>query len=331
MEGLFCIWCLQRNNVYQNMDPVTLTVIAGAGIGTAVACKYLGNRETLKSGDICIHDEADRERALERLESKPNLLHCLHPHHLQYLDAGPPFGCDACTDLGIGRRYSCRGCDFDLHQACAKSNDVLVALVENDKITSFVHEHPLTLVTGTSSYTCNHCNNETNLKYRFYCEPCNLRFDMMCTTNPTRLLSFLHPQHELELKTRKHFKKCSVCGERKGGTNTRVYRCKACKFYVHPVCAIKSQYTRHRLHGNDHILVFTAVASNESVVCMACRKYCTNWCYLCSVCKGVYFHPECLVQGTSSSSDGFGGQIVGVVGTTIVGEVVKLLFNAAIS
>lgn len=46
--------------------------------------------------------------------------HSTHPQHklkMEYTET--PFSCDGCKEAGIGIRYRCEACDFDLHKICA--------------------------------------------------------------------------------------------------------------------------------------------------------------------------------------------------------------------
>lgn len=48
------------------------------------------------------------------------ILHSSHPNHklkMEYTET--PFSCDGCKEVGIGVRYRCNVCDFDLHKVCA--------------------------------------------------------------------------------------------------------------------------------------------------------------------------------------------------------------------
>ncbi|KAI9188547.1 hypothetical protein LWI28_025837 [Acer negundo] len=40
-------------------------------------------------------------------------------HKLKFEYTEVPFKCDGCKEVGIGSRYKCSTCDFDLHMHCA--------------------------------------------------------------------------------------------------------------------------------------------------------------------------------------------------------------------
>ncbi|XP_057545979.1 uncharacterized protein LOC130824971 isoform X1 [Amaranthus tricolor] len=154
--------------------------------------------------------------------------------------------------------------------------------------------HPLSIIKDSSDSNCKHCKNKCKDLIRYHCNTCNKMFHLACAVHPTRLLSFLHPNHELELKTRPIDARCNVCYH-SGKSNARVYCCKTCKFYVHPDCAIKFQYVKSLIHV-DHILVFRPLPSYESAVCKGCNRECKRWRYTCSVCEGVNYHEDCLLR-----------------------------------
>jgi hypothetical protein len=46
--------------------------------------------------------------------------HFSHPQHkLRFEHTDFPFKCDGCKEIGIGSRYKCFICDYDLHTHCA--------------------------------------------------------------------------------------------------------------------------------------------------------------------------------------------------------------------
>ncbi|XP_074278869.1 uncharacterized protein LOC141602531 [Silene latifolia] len=314
------------------MEPVTNNNLVTA---SCIADKHgYIDRDKLKEGDVLIHEEAERERLAEHLSGGPQDVSdfILHPQHQLKFEADneQPFSCYACTLDGTGNRYTCKSCNVELHPPCAVSSVILEGLIsENTKVTKFIHEHPLNLVTGATDYICSYCNNKCNEKYRYYCEPCNMYFDTMCVNHPTRLLSFFHPQHELELSTRRHLRLCDVCLDG-GDSHARVYSCVACDFFVHPCCAVKNQYAQHSLHP-DHYLLLVNVPSHPKVKCMSCHKKCKGWCYSCVVCKGVSFHQDCINIGSSTTGKSSGKEFAEEVGKGIVEVLVEKVVEVTLA
>ncbi|KAL8160557.1 hypothetical protein V2J09_002094 [Rumex salicifolius] len=92
-------------------------------------------------------------------------------------------------------------------------------------IKTFAHRHKGHIVKDLYSnlnFNCRHCFT-TGHGHRFYCDACDVHLHPVCATNPTKISSFMHPQHDLELKTRRHFSVCNICNN-KEKSNIRMYR-----------------------------------------------------------------------------------------------------------
>lgn len=296
--------------------------------GTVAATKYILEREHMKHGDRKIEEERLEER---RRESRLNTLpladwisHDAHPQHplrSVYWNEHTPFHCHSCKGKVRGHDcwvYRCDGygCDFNLHRVCAQpiyklehstqaacsSNQqgsaAVVICMERKEIETFAHDnrlHPVRDVYKNVEFRCRHCNT-TGRGRRYRCEECNVDLHSVCAEHPTRLLSFLHPEHELELKTKHHLRDCDICGDQTRFQNCRVYRCKICKVYFHPGCCELPQYLINlRLHGKPHYLQLKKILADEK--CDVCKKKCEKWRYHCEVCN-VHIHTMCMLKGT---------------------------------
>ncbi|XP_021765276.1 uncharacterized protein LOC110729808 [Chenopodium quinoa] len=231
-------------------DPLAMSIVAFKG------AKYMLNRSDLKDGDKVIENDRNRERQIEHLRGSSShqflISHPLHPQHQLIFEYHGMFTCNACLSKDqVGYRYCCRICNFNIHKACADSINMFGNMFANraTNLQTCAHKkHPLTLVTGTAGTTCDHCKGDCYINLRYYCNRCDVKFHLICATHPTRFLSFLHPHHELELKTKPLFKTCVEC-QHSGDSNTRVYCCVSCDFYVHPECLQQAQYRLSALQG----------------------------------------------------------------------------------
>ncbi|KAL9272774.1 hypothetical protein AKJ16_DCAP19141 [Drosera capensis] len=294
--------------------------------GTVATTKYVLEREHMKHGDRKIEEERLEER---RRDSRVNTLpqpdwinHDAHPQHplkTVHWKEHTPFHCHGCEGNDRGHDslvYRCDDCNFNLHRVCSlpiyklehstpadcSSNQegtaAVVICMERKEIETFAHQnrlHPVRDVYKNTEFRCRHCNT-TGRGRRYRCEECDVDYHSVCAEHPTRLLSFLHPEHELELKTKPHKRDCDICGDHTRFINCRVYRCKNCKVYFHPGCCQLPQYLINlRLHDKPHYLQLKKMFADEK--CDVCKKKCGKWRYYCEVCN-VHIHAMCMLKGT---------------------------------
>ncbi|KAJ0238942.1 Cysteine/Histidine-rich C1 domain family protein [Hirschfeldia incana] len=175
--------------------------------------------------------------------------HFSHPHPLQLIPptSSPP--CSACKLAGgNGRVYSCRPCNFSLHESCSKMKQV---------ITHPSHpSHTLTLLVAPvyegGYFNCDGCGaNGTGFSYQ--CSLCDFDIHALCAYKPLSIVHQSHPQHSLKLAfhspygANKGFS-CDIC--LKIGKNQWLYRCIPCEFDAHIGCV--SAHHPHLLqHSNS--------------------------------------------------------------------------------
>ncbi|XP_021756846.1 diacylglycerol kinase theta-like [Chenopodium quinoa] len=178
-------------------------------------------------------------------------------------------------------------------------------------------KHPLKEVFKNSKFECECCKIEgQGMRYR--CHECNVDIHLSCETCPSSLPSFTHPNHTLQFmdKPKLPIHKCNLCLQRIKG---KVYRCKECRFFVHPMCSQFPEYlVEHDIHP-PHTLKLQLMASSK---CDVCDKSCKHWRYFCEICD-VHIHVGCLPgKGTSDDDDddegGFGGIIFDILSTLII-------------
>ncbi|GAB4852890.1 hypothetical protein Ancab_017087 [Ancistrocladus abbreviatus] len=290
---------------------VTIAAALGFGAGTVGVGYYLHRREDLKAGDQKIEQERNREREIEKEKeswSMPatDLIHFTHSHSLHEVSWSSDGVCNSCGTTGLDWGYQCsvESCEFKLHKECAqmKKPATLSFMMSPSgempgakTLRTFAHQpHPVSEMYSNSGYCCTHCNT-SGYGRRYQCAECEVDMHPVCAENPTRLSTFMHPKHELDLKTKSHFAKCDLCGQHSTGTSYRVYRCKECKFYLHPACSQVPQYLRHELH--PHVLVLKLMSDSSRCDAPGCTHRCKKWRYHCSHCN-ISIHVECILRNS---------------------------------
>ncbi|CAN1255865.1 hypothetical protein LINPERPRIM_LOCUS9116 [Linum perenne] len=150
--------------------------------------------------------------------------HFSHPQHkLRFEFSEFPFKCDGCKEAGIGSRFKCTTCDFDLHQHCAIP-------------TQFVH-HPfytkcsfqfMSHPPGDIPRYCNACERDVK-GFVYHCRDCGFDLHPCCAKLPVVI-------NDGEVKLylyRKVSASCHKCG-RKGRSWSYRSTCK--KYNLHVAC-----------------------------------------------------------------------------------------------
>uniref|UniRef100_A0A803LVI2 Phorbol-ester/DAG-type domain-containing protein n=1 Tax=Chenopodium quinoa TaxID=63459 RepID=A0A803LVI2_CHEQI len=108
-------------------------------------------------------------------------------HPLKEFSEDNEFKCDGCEMLGIGQRYQCRECSFNLHMHCGHCPADLCSFMHPK------HRLHLTLVQRSrASFSIKHA-----------CEVCG---------KGVRGLFYHYVEHSLELQHREQSNSCTVCG-----------------------------------------------------------------------------------------------------------------------
>ncbi|KAE8671144.1 hypothetical protein F3Y22_tig00111990pilonHSYRG00010 [Hibiscus syriacus] len=157
-------------------------------------------------------------------EGISNPFHPLHKLKLEYTEI--PFNCDGCKDAGIGLKYSCRHCDFDLHKACAKPFLAITHPFYKNCEFQFFYSPP-----GQRMRICDACRNDVT-GFVYHCRRCD--FDLHpCCVNLPRVLD--DGEHNLYLCL-KVSSFCHQCGDKGSGWSYR----SQCKGYnLHVSCVKK--------------------------------------------------------------------------------------------
>ncbi|XP_017976365.1 PREDICTED: uncharacterized protein LOC18597688 [Theobroma cacao] len=162
--------------------------------------------------------------------SKKTMQHFTHSHPLTEVYADTEFLCDGCRTLGIGTRYRCESCHFDLHDHCATCPS---------ELSSFMHEHDLKLVVFRPQAACQNgrfcdlCGDPIEGIF-YHCKLCEFDVHPLCTQLPEYVRHVMHKDHPLRLQ-RSVPGWCMVC---KDTCPSWHYRCGLCCFDIHFECVL---------------------------------------------------------------------------------------------
>ncbi|GAB4838695.1 hypothetical protein Ancab_028238 [Ancistrocladus abbreviatus] len=116
------------------------------------------------------------------MKIEKELVHPIHPQHklkLQYTEI--PFNCAGCKEAGIGLKYECQDCDFDLHKICALAPSSISHPFYKKCHFQFYHEPP-----GSVSRVCDACNNDVQ-GFVYHCRRCGFDLHPCCANLPQAL------------------------------------------------------------------------------------------------------------------------------------------------
>ncbi|GAV81517.1 ZZ domain-containing protein/C1_2 domain-containing protein [Cephalotus follicularis] len=164
--------------------------------------------------------------------------HFSHPqHNLKFEYTEVPFKCDGCKEVGIGSRYKCAMCDFDLHMHCAIPSPTIYHPFYT-KCSFKFHSRP----PGDKSRYCNACERDVT-GFVYHCNSCGYDLHPCCAKLPMVL-----DDGEVQLYLyRKVSAPCHKCG-RKGRSWSYRSTCK--KYNLHVACV------KEMLVENWHELYF---------------------------------------------------------------------------
>ncbi|XP_008787842.2 uncharacterized protein LOC103705770 [Phoenix dactylifera] len=158
------------------------------------------------------------------------------------------------------------------------------------KMTHFTHpKHPLVRTIIDQRFTCDGCRYPGS-GLRYHCDCCDFVLHVHCATSPPALQFFAHPLHKLTQVARADPadpRVCDLCREPVRGMS---YRCVACAFDVHPLCAQLPPTVQSDVHAGHALSLVPAIPQP----CSACGRVCQVWRYRCGPCM-VNLHPQCLL------------------------------------
>jgi hypothetical protein len=148
--------------------------------------------------------------------------HFSHPKHkLRFEHNEFPFKCDGCKEIGIGSRYKCSICDYDLHTHCAIPSTTLFHPFYTKCTFQFMQIPP-----GNTPRYCNACEKDVN-GFVYHCKSCGFDLHPCCAKLPMVL-------NDGEMKLylyRKVSSPCHRCG-RKGRSWSYRSNCKSYNLHV---------------------------------------------------------------------------------------------------
>uniref|UniRef100_A0A2P2PJN5 Phorbol-ester/DAG-type domain-containing protein n=1 Tax=Rhizophora mucronata TaxID=61149 RepID=A0A2P2PJN5_RHIMU len=150
--------------------------------------------------------------------------HFCHPQHkLKFEYSEFPFRCDGCREVGIGSRYKCPTCDFDLHMHCAIPSPSIFHPFYTKCSFQFLSRPP-----GDKPRFCNACERDVT-GFVYHCQTCGFDLHPCCAKLPMVL-----DDGEVKLYLyRKVSAPCHKCG-RKGRSWSYRSNCK--KYNLHVAC-----------------------------------------------------------------------------------------------
>ncbi|GLU14033.1 hypothetical protein SLE2022_306260 [Rubroshorea leprosula] len=217
-----------------------------------------------------------------------DLEHFSHSHPLifcQEKQGDQNLPCDGCSEIICGPAYSCRACNFNLHQSCASLPFEISHL--------FHRQHPLFLSYWPKSWKCSQCNEDSTPGFKYHCYRCSYTLDLKCACI-NAISHFLHQEHPLILKVLRTSLEgpkatCFAC-QLPFSDDSLAYFCVGCVFLLHQSCAKIEQTIENKHFHPAHLL--TALNTSSSVDCAACKTKFKGISYCCNTCN-FHLHVNC--------------------------------------
>ncbi|XP_027362118.1 uncharacterized protein LOC113869825 [Abrus precatorius] len=166
----------------------------------------------------------DKELNLTSSTKYSEISHFSHKQHkLRFEYSEFPFKCDGCKEIGIGSRYKCSLCDFDLHMHCAIPSPTLFHPFYPKCCFQFLSRPP-----GETARYCNACEKGVN-GFLYHCVSCGFDLHPCCAKLPTVL-------EDGEMKLFLNGKvgaACQRCGQKGRGWS---YRSSCKRYNLHVGC-----------------------------------------------------------------------------------------------
>ncbi|OAY29464.1 uncharacterized protein LOC110601211 [Manihot esculenta] len=150
--------------------------------------------------------------------------HFSHPlHPLKFVYSEFPFKCDGCKEVGIGSRYKCSKCDFDLHMHCAIPSPSIFHPFYYKCSFQFMSRPP-----GDKPRYCNACERIVS-GFLYHCRDCGFDLHPCCAKLPMVL-------DDGEVKLYLHRKVSATCHKCGRQGRSWSYRSSCKKYNLHVAC-----------------------------------------------------------------------------------------------
>lgn len=165
------------------------------------------------------------------------ITHSSHPQHkLRFEYAEVPFKCDGCKEVGIGSRFKCGICDYDLHRQCAQPS---VAPLRHPFYPKCAFQF-LARPPGDGPRFCNACERDV-AGFVLHCYSCGFDLHPCCAALPTVIEAAASGGSGSSGGVRLYLYKkasseCHRCG-RKGRSWS--YRSSCKKYNLHVACVME--------------------------------------------------------------------------------------------
>lgn len=166
---------------------------------------------------MCIYSESTRKPDKEMYHPS----HLKHKLKMEYTET--PFSCDGCKEAGIGLKYRCDLCDFDLHKNCAVASSGITHPFYKKCEFRFYDKCP-----GSAMRLCDACGKDV-LGFVYHCDRCGFDLHPCCANLPFTLDD---GERNLYLCT-KLSHSCHFCGLKGIGWS---YRSECKNYNLHVAC-----------------------------------------------------------------------------------------------
>ncbi|ERN11419.1 hypothetical protein AMTRI_Chr03g43490 [Amborella trichopoda] len=159
-----------------------------------------------------------------KMKVDKEIIHYSHSQHrLKFECSDALFNCDGCKEAGIGARYKCDICDFDLHKNCATPSPTLNHPFYRKCNFQFYSRPP-----GDKMRYCDACGQDV-LGFVYHCNSCGFDLHPCCACLPP-VLNDGERNLYLSLKVSAA---CHRCGRKGIGWS---YRSECKKYNLHVSC-----------------------------------------------------------------------------------------------
>ncbi|KAL7248453.1 hypothetical protein ACSBR2_003228 [Camellia fascicularis] len=138
---------------------------------------------------------------------------------------------------------------------------------------------------------CNGCAQTISAPF-FYCAECNFFLHEWCAELPIELRHPCHPEHPLLLTPNFYLDECICC---RSDSNTFIFGCTTCDFFIDCKCASLPRIIRHKAH--KHTL---AIRRTWSARCGGCNDVYHRFAFVCDPCNLNICVGCALLPGTVS-------------------------------